>query len=262
VFPLQDAERCRPGSDEAPADHLCAWPREPSALPEMREGGPPPDGEPAAACAAVTSSSPGNLKICKPLFDYDQPGGHQRVVNRYVGNLAPMPGYFRTTRRRSCAAGRRAASSPRRGGECIVVEGADGCYQETGRKAACQGQACQFQGIALDGAGLRHDHRNVKSKHWTRWLGAENRCVAPFNSFSEFIKAEGHDIWFALDESRPLACFAGIWTSWTSVRTVKEGETTNDLYAFLTTEPNAEVGAIHPKAMPVILMTPEKSRPG
>jgi len=42
---------------------------------------------------------------------------------------------------------------------------------------------------------------------------------------------------------------------WTSVR-VKEGETTNDLYAFLTTEPNAEVGAIHPEAMPVILPTP------
>ena len=64
------------------------------------------------------------------------------------------------------------------------------------------------------------------------------------------------DIWFALDESRPLACFAGIWTNWTSVRKVKEGETINDLFAFLTTEPNAEVGAIHPKAMPVILTTP------
>lgn len=35
----------------------------------------------------------------------------------------------------------------------------------------------------------------------------------------------------------------------TSVRKVKGGETTNDLYAFLTTEPNGEVGAIHPKAM-------------
>jgi putative SOS response-associated peptidase YedK len=33
----------------------------------------------------------------------------------------------------------------------------------------------------------------------------------PFNSFSQFIKAEGGDIWFALDETRPLACFAGIW---------------------------------------------------
>jgi putative SOS response-associated peptidase YedK len=34
-----------------------------------------------------------------------------------------------------------------------------------------------------------------------------------------------------------------------------EGETTNDLFAFLTTELNSEVGAIHPKAMPVILTT-------
>jgi putative SOS response-associated peptidase YedK len=43
-----------------------------------------------------------------------------------------------------------------------------------------------------------------------------------------------------------------------SVRKVKEGETTNDLYAFLRAEPNAEVDAIHPKAMPVILTTPEE----
>src|SRR6267378_7275438 len=60
--------------------------------------------------------------------------------------------------------------------------------------------------------------RNVKSKHWIRWLGVENRCVVPFNSFSEFNKVEGGDIWFALDETRPLACFAGIWTNWTSVQ--------------------------------------------
>jgi len=37
------------------------------------------------------------------------------------------------------------------------------------------------------------------------------------------------------------------------VRKVKEGETTNDIFAFLTTEPNAIVAPIHPKAMPVIL---------
>jgi hypothetical protein len=36
-----------------------------------------------------------------------------------------------------------------------------------------------------------------------------------------------------------------------AVRKVKEGETTNDLFGFLTTEPNAEIRAIHPKAMPV-----------
>ena len=39
------------------------------------------------------------------------------------------------------------------------------------------------------------------------------------------------------------------------MRKVKEGETTNDLFGFLTTEPNAEIEAIHPKAMPVILTT-------
>jgi hypothetical protein len=36
---------------------------------------------------------------------------------------------------------------------------------------------------------------------------------------------------------------------------VKEGETTNDVFGFLTTEPNREARAIHPKAMPVILRT-------
>jgi hypothetical protein len=43
-----------------------------------------------------------------------------------------------------------------------------------------------------------------------------HRCVLPLNSFSEFNKAEGGDIWFALDETRPLAC-AGIWTNRTSI---------------------------------------------
>ena len=56
-----------------------------------------------------------------------------------------------------------------------------------------------------------------------------------------------------------MAVFAGIWTpQWKSVRKVKEGETTNDLFAFLTTETNKEVGAIHTKAMTVILTTPEE----
>ncbi len=104
--------------------------------------------------------------------------------------------------------------------------------------------------------------RNVRSPHWRRWLGIENRCVVPVTSFSEnehLPDGSQPPVWFALDESRPLAFFAGIWTAaWTSTRKLKEGETTNDLYAFLTTEPNAEVGAIHPKAMPGILTAPEE----
>lgn len=103
--------------------------------------------------------------------------------------------------------------------------------------------------------------RNTVSPHWRRWLGPEHRCVVPFTSFSEnehLPDGTKPPVWFALDETRPLACFAGIWTRWTSVRKVKEGETTNDVFGFLTTEPNQEVGAIHPKAMPVILTTREE----
>jgi putative SOS response-associated peptidase YedK len=101
--------------------------------------------------------------------------------------------------------------------------------------------------------------RNTNSQHWKRWLGTGHRCVVPFTSFSEFNAGAGGDIWFAFEESRPLAAFAGIHLpQWTSVRKVREGETTNDLFAFLTTTPNQEVGAVHPKAMPVILTTLEE----
>ena len=53
----------------------------------------------------------------------------------------------------------------------------------------------------------------------------------------------------------PFAVFAGIWTTWRGKRGTKanpiEGE--HQLFGFLTTDANAEVGAIYPKAMPVIL---------
>ena len=103
--------------------------------------------------------------------------------------------------------------------------------------------------------------RNAKSPHWRRWLGVESRCLVPFTSFAEPDNGTfggRASVWFAFGDSRPLACFAGIWTRWTSVRKVREGETTNDIFAFLTINPNADVGAIHPKAMPVILRTEEE----
>jgi len=104
--------------------------------------------------------------------------------------------------------------------------------------------------------------RNTKSSHWRRWLAIQHRCVVPFTSFSEpEILTDGSrpPAWFAFDQTRPLAVFAGIWVpQWTSVRKLKDGQTCDDLFAFLTTEPNAEVGALHPKAMPVILTTHEQ----
>jgi putative SOS response-associated peptidase YedK len=103
--------------------------------------------------------------------------------------------------------------------------------------------------------------RNPSSLHWRRWLNVESRCLVPITSFAEPDNGTfggRAPVWFAVDETRPLICFAGFWARWTSVRRVKEGETTNDLYAFLTINPNAELSAIHPKAMPVILRTPEE----
>lgn len=106
--------------------------------------------------------------------------------------------------------------------------------------------------------------RNVSSPHWRRWLGVESRCVVPATEFSEYGKTRDPETirlplhWFAVAEDRPLFVFAGIWTRWTSVRKVKEGEVEADIFAFLTTEPNAIVAPIHPRAMPVILTTKEE----
>ena len=102
--------------------------------------------------------------------------------------------------------------------------------------------------------------RNTSSAHWKRWLGPANRCLVPFTSFSEYDTIDGKKVpvWFAADESRPLLCFAGIWSSWTSVRKAREGEVTADVFGFLTTKPNAEVAKVHPQAMPVILATTEE----
>lgn len=106
--------------------------------------------------------------------------------------------------------------------------------------------------------------RNMASPHWKRWLGVQNRCLVPFTSFSEIDSRPGaprnHPVWFALGEGRPLAFFAGIRAEWTSVRKLKEGEVTADLFGFLTCPPNREVAPVHPKAMPIILTKPEEWR--
>jgi putative SOS response-associated peptidase YedK len=62
----------------------------------------------------------------------------------------------------------------------------------------------------------------------------------------------------SVSRRRRLFAFAGLWTPWRGVRGPKsapvEGE--HELFAFLTTQPNAVVAPIHPKAMPVILTIP------
>lgn len=96
---------------------------------------------------------------------------------------------------------------------------------------------------------------------WKGYLGPEHRCLVPSNRFAEPTKLEDGstgNAWFALDESEPLSFFAGLRTSWQGVRRKDEGPMEHELFAFFTTMPNDVVGAVHPKAMPVILTTDEE----
>lgn len=102
--------------------------------------------------------------------------------------------------------------------------------------------------------------RNLASSHWKPHLEPASRCLVPFTSFSEPGRENGvyKPIWFALPD-QPVAFFAGLHhPCWEGVRKIKTGWETCDLFGFLTTDPNAEVAAVHPKAMPVILTTAEE----
>jgi putative SOS response-associated peptidase YedK len=104
--------------------------------------------------------------------------------------------------------------------------------------------------------------RKTSSPYWRRWLGPDNRCVVPWATFCEWedTKPRKTKRWFAIDEDRSLAFFAGIWTPWNgargSIKNPRDGD--HSLYGFLTCEPNEVVEPIHPKAMPVILTTSEE----
>lgn len=100
------------------------------------------------------------------------------------------------------------------------------------------------------------------NKHWAPYLGVENRCLVPFNNFAEPDQVGGsrENVWFAISDDQPLAYFAGVHAlDYSCVRKIKAGLETCDLYGFLTTEANTEVGAVHNKAMPVILTTPAEA---
>jgi len=177
------------------------------------------------------------------LFDHDQPGRHHtlfRVINRYVGNLPPMPGVFPDYPApvvRNAAADRELTMMrwgmpppPRTGGPPVT------------------------------------NIRNTGSPHWRGWLKPENRCLVPFNSFAEYAPEPNPEtkkkdvVWFALNDDRPLTAFAGIWTEFKGERGTKSTPIPGPhlVYGFLTTAPNAVVEPIHSKAMPVILTTDEE----
>src|ERR1700681_283710 len=134
-----------------------------------------------------------------------------RVVNRYVGNLAPMPGVFPDYRApiiRTGADGRELVTA--RWGMPSSQHALLEATKKRAAKLEAKGKPVDFKELLrMEPDSGTTNIRNVDSQHWKRWLVVEHRCVAPSTSFSEFNKAAGGDIWFAFDETRPLAVFAG-----------------------------------------------------
>jgi len=96
--------------------------------------------------------------------------------------------------------------------------------------------------------------RNLDSPFWRSALNiVERRCIVPVTRFCEWTAEPDpatkrkRKVWFGLQpgeiEEEPLFAFAGLW---------RPGEG-GPYMAFLTCAANAVVGAVHPKAMPVML---------
>ncbi|PCG08705.1 DUF159 family protein [Sphingomonas ginsenosidimutans] len=98
--------------------------------------------------------------------------------------------------------------------------------------------------------------RNLSSSFWRPSLiHPEQRCLVPFSWFAEPDPAGGKgddglpaQVWFAVKD-QPFGLFAGLW------RDTERGPA----FAFATTEPNAVVAPIHPKAMPAIVAIEDAS---
>jgi len=161
-------------------------------------------------------------------------------INRYVGNLPPMPGVF--------------PDYP-----APVVRNA-------GAKRELTMMRWGMPPPLRTGGPPVTNIRNTTSPHWRSWLKPESRCLVPENSFAEYAPepnpATGKKdvVWFALNGGRQLFAFAGIWTEYKGDRGTKSKPVPGPhlVYGFLTTSPNAVVEPIHPKAMPVILTTDEE----
>jgi len=82
------------------------------------------------------------------------------LVNRYAGNLAPMPGVF--------------SDYP-----APVVR-----YVGTGRELVLMRWG--MPPPPRTGRPPVTSIRNTSSPHWRGWLKPENRCLVPFNSFAEY----------------------------------------------------------------------------
>ncbi|MEO6433278.1 MAG: SOS response-associated peptidase family protein [Sphingomicrobium sp.] len=108
-----------------------------------------------------------------------------------------------------------------------------------------------FPGPAAAGGRPVTNVRNLTSTFWRSALdNPARRCLVPVTSFCEWtqdsdpVTKRKAKCWFGMGEAHhPLFAFAGIW---------RPGEG-GPFMAFLTCDANAMVGAVHPKAMPVML---------
>ena len=99
------------------------------------------------------------------------------------------------------------------------------------------------------------DDKVLKSSFWRPSFEAR-RCLVPASSYCE---PNGESpatwFWFALkgEGERPLFAFPGIWRRYCGPLK-KDGEPVEvDVYAFMTTEPNALTRSINHERMPVLL---------
>ncbi|MTD93109.1 SOS response-associated peptidase [Hyphomicrobium sp. xq] len=102
------------------------------------------------------------------------------------------------------------------------------------------------------------DDKILTSPFW-RTSFEQRRCLVPASSYCE-PKGEKPATWhwFAVngDEQRPLFAFPGVWTRYRGPLK-KGGENVDqEVFAFMTTEPNALTASINHERMPVLITDP------
>jgi putative SOS response-associated peptidase YedK len=113
-----------------------------------------------------------------------------------------------------------------------------------------------FPGPAAAGGRPVTNVRNLSSPFWRSALkDPARRCIVPVTRFCEWTAEPDPEtkrkskVWFGHYE-HPVFAFAGIW---------RPGDS-GPFMSFLTCEPNETVGAVHPKAMPVMLDPADHAR--
>ena len=116
-----------------------------------------------------------------------------RVVNRYVGNLAPMPGVFPDYKApivRNGAEGRELTTA--RWGMPSSQHALMEATKKRAQKVETKGEAVDFkQLLRMEPDGGTTNIRNVKSKHWTRWLGVERPLRGAVQQFQRIQQGRG-----------------------------------------------------------------------